>query len=286
MREFMTKLSDYLNERRNDPARQEDNLAIVIVGAVAVVVIVILLLLLWSHLGKERGQASEQTMPETEDTALTATTYEEDAPQYMSQNDGLEALRQEYLERLNTLDEKVAELLTAVTQTEENMTTIVEQYRTEDAALKEQITTLHTEISTIVQNLKETQTKLYELIDIVQIMDQETIPLIRQQIIEIHGEMEQVHTDISKLYTRIASLEQEDEKLWKSIHSLQNSLKIILDQNLTEVNNQFDSLLEQLDQLTDQLKRVEKQIGKMAIQTLRYRYDAEENTLYLEPYEE
>lgn len=286
MREFMTKLSDYLNERRNDPERQEDNLAIVIVGAVAVVVIVILLLLLWGHLGKERRQAQEQNVPETEGTALTATTYEEEAPQYMSQNDGLEALRQEYLGRLETLDEKVAELLAAMTQTEENMTTIVKQYRTEDAALKEQITTLRTEISTVVQSLKETQTKLYDLIDIVQIMDQETIPLIRQQIIEIRGEMEQVHTDISKLYSKIASLEQEDEKLWKSIHSLEKTLKTVLEQNMTEVNNQFDSLLEQLDRLTDQLKRVESQIGKMAVQTLRYRYDAKENTLYLEPYEE
>ena len=36
MREFMTKVSDYLNERREDPERKEDRLSIVVIGAVAV----------------------------------------------------------------------------------------------------------------------------------------------------------------------------------------------------------------------------------------------------------
>ena len=44
MKDFMTKISDYLNERRNDPERRENQLSIVIIGAVAVVVIILLLL--------------------------------------------------------------------------------------------------------------------------------------------------------------------------------------------------------------------------------------------------
>ena len=43
MKDFMTKILDYLNERRNDPERRESQLSVVIIGAVAVVVIVLLL---------------------------------------------------------------------------------------------------------------------------------------------------------------------------------------------------------------------------------------------------
>ena len=64
MREFMTKVSDYLNERRNDPDKREDRLAIVIIGAVAVVVIVILLLILWRHAAEDRAREESREAAE------------------------------------------------------------------------------------------------------------------------------------------------------------------------------------------------------------------------------
>ena len=98
--------------------------------------------------------------------------------------------------------------------------------------------------------------------------------------------MDNVHTDISGLYAKIAALEQEDVKLWASIGAMEKTLKKALNQNITEVNNQFDVLLNQLDELVNQLKNMENRIGRLSVQTLRYRYDAEANTLYLEPYSE
>lgn len=268
----MAKVSDYFNERRNDPERREDRLAIVIIGAVAVVVIVILLLVLWRHLAQERAQREEMQMLET-------ATYEEEAPEYMSSGDERETIDEDYLESIEYLSKQVEELLAAMTQVEQNLSETIEQYQEENVELREQIVTLHAEVSTIVQNLKETQTKLYDLNDIVQIIDREKIPMIQEQILEIQGDMNQVQTDITKLYTRIAALEQEDVKLWDSMSSLEQTLKKVLNQNMAEVNNQFDTLL-------GQLNTVENRIGKLAVQTLRYRYDAGENTLYLEPYEE
>ena len=275
MREFMTRVSDFLNERRSDPERREDRLAIVIIGAVAVVIIVILLLILWRHIAEGRAQKESREEMQMLETA----TYEEDMSEYMSAGDGWETMGEDYLESIEYLGRQVEELLAAMTQVEQNLSETIEQYQEANDELRGQIGTLHTEVSTIVQNLKETQTKLFDLTDIVQVMDREKIPMIQQQILEIQGDMKQVQTDITKLYAGIAALEQEDAKLWESMSTMEQTLRTVLDQNMAEVNNQFDTLL-------GQLTTVENRIGKLAMQTLRYRYDADENTLYLEPYTE
>lgn len=102
MKDFMTKISDYLNERRNDPERRENQLSIVIIGAVAVVVIILLLLLFWTYTVKERERKQKEAAKEAlleaemqmkvpvEEEELVAETHEEKAEEYMSQNDGRE----------------------------------------------------------------------------------------------------------------------------------------------------------------------------------------------------
>ena len=279
MREFMTKVSDYLNERRNDPDKREDRLAIVIIGAVAVVVIVILLLILWRHAAEDRAREESREELRAKRKMLETAEHEEEASEYMSQSSEQDTVGEDYLSSIEYLSRQVEELLRAMTQVEENLTATMEQYQEDDDKLRQQIGAIRTEVNTIVQNLKETQTKLYDLTDIVQIMDKQKIPMVQEQILEIQGNMKQVQTDITNLYAKITALEQEDKKLWESIGELEQTLQTVLNQNMTEVNNQFDTLL-------GQLKTVENRIGKLAVQTLKYRYDAGENTLYLEPYEE
>ena len=275
----MTKVSDYLNERRNDPDRQEDRLAIVIIGAVAVMVIVILLLILWRHAAGERAQEENREELRAKRQMLETTEYEEKTPEYMASGDEEDITGEDYLSSIEYLSRQVEELLSAMTQVERNLSETIEQYQAQDNELREQIITIRAEVSTIVQNLKETQTKLYDLTDIVQIMDREKIPMIQEQILEIQGDMKKVQNDITNLYAKITALEQEDDKLWESIGALEETLQTVLNRNMAEVNNQFAALL-------GQLKTVENRIGKLAVQTLKYRYDAGENTLYLEPYEE
>ena len=279
MREFMTKVSDYLNERRNDPDKREDRLAIVIIGAVAVVVIVILLLILWRHAAEDRVREESREELRAKRQMLETAEHEEEASEYMSQSGEQDTVGEDYLSSIEYLSRQVEELLSAMTQVEENLTATMEQYQEDDGKLRQQIGAIRTEVNTIVQNLKETQTKLYDLTDIVQIMDKQKIPMVQEQILEIQGNMKQVQTDITNLYAKITALEQEDKKLWESIGELEQTLQTVLNQNMTEVNNQFDTLL-------GQIKTVENRIGKLAVQTLKYRYDAGENTLYLEPYEE
>ncbi len=298
MKDFMTKISDYLNERRNDPERRENQLSIVIIGAVAVVVIILLLLLFWTYTVKEQERKQKEAAKEAlleaemqmkvpvEEEELVAETHEEKAEEYMSQNDGREQelkelalLREEYSGSIDFLREKVEELLKSMTQVENNLSETIVKYQEGDQSILEQVKELHGEVTNIVQNLKETQTKLYDLTDIVQVLDQKTIPQIQQQILDIQQNMNKVHADISNLYTKIAALEQEDAKLWAGISEVEKTLKTAIDQNMTEVNNQLDVLL-------NQLGNVENRLQGLISKTLKYHYDAENNTLYLEPYSE
>lgn len=273
VKEFMTKVSDYLDEKRKDPQQRENRLSIVVIGAVAGVIIVLLILLLWGY------TVQEQRKQETAAQDQKQEIHREETEVYMADDSEQEALRQEYLNSIKYLGDKVEELLQTMTQVQENLSETIEQYQAEDDAIQTQVTKLHQEVSNIVQNLKETQVKLYDLTDIVQIMDQEKIPLIQKQIREIQQDMGQVHTDIANIYTQIAALKKEDEKLWAKIGSLEHSLETAMNQNITEVNNQLDVLLSQLE-------TVENRIYNLASQTLKYRYDRENNTLYLMPYEE
>ena len=156
-------------------------------------------------------------------------------------------MNQEYLTNVDYLSGKVEELLEAMTLVEQNLSETMEQYREEDSALRNQITSLHTEVTTIIQNLKETQVKLYDLTDIIQIISEDTIPMIQEQIADIRSDLDRVNGDITNLYTKIAALEQEDIKLWAGIANVENL------------------------------------IGSLETRTLQYRYDAESNTLYLQP---
>ena len=225
MKDFMTKISDYLNERRNDPERRENQLSVVIIGAVAVVVIILLLLLFWTYTVKERERKQKEAAKEAlleaemqmkvpvEEEELAVETHEEKAEEYMSRNDGREQelkelalLREEYSGSIDFLREKVEELLKSMTQVENNLSETIVKYQEGDQSILEQVKELHGEVTNIVQNLKETQTKLYDLTDIVQVLDQKTIPQIQQQILDIQQNMNKVHADISNLYTKIAAL--------------------------------------------------------------------------------
>ena len=246
MREFMTKVSDYFNERRNNPERQEDRLAVVIIGAAAAVVIVVLLLVLWGHMARERRDKEAQAAA---DNMLTATAYEEHAAEYMAQNAGQDEFGQEYLTNIDSLGSQVEELLTALTQVEQNLFETMEQYRKGDSGLSEEISSLYTQITDIVQNLYRMQTVLYDLTDIVLVMDEETIPIVQAQIVEIQEDMKRVHADITDLRPKIAALEQEDVKLWESIGNAEKAIEKLSDR-IEELERSYKiAIMEALNQI-------------------------------------
>lgn len=323
MREFMTKVSDYWNERKNDPDRKENRLAVAVTVGVAVVVLVLLAVLLWGYGARERRQMAQEQELEAAQTGQeaqgtqeeTAETVREEAVKYMSEDSG-EQLRQEYLTSTAYLREKVEELLETMMQVQEALAEADKERQEGMDAVQTKITILRNEVDAIVEHLKETQVKIADLTEILQVIDKEKIPVIQQQILEIRGDMEQVRTDIDGVRLKIAALEKEDEKLWASIGKLEKKLQTALDQNVSEVNDRLDQLQSGIDHLDRELKEIlkesvtdvnqrvdvlagqmeeriermsaligqlEEQIAKLRAGALSYEYEAESNTLYLMP---
>lgn len=319
MREFMTKLSDYWNERRNDPDRQENKLAVIVMGAVAIVIIILLVVLLWGYAGKGKNEKKiaasgqtealsesdlDKTDADMDEEGVSQTVYEEETVKYMSEDSG-EKLRQEYLTSTAYLQEKVEELLQTMTQVQEGLKEVEKSCQEADEAMRAQITTLCKEVDTIVLGLKETQVKLTDLTDIVQVIDREKIPVIQQQIEEVRQDMESIQTAIAGLHAQMAALKKEDEKLWASISKLEKTVKNALNQNVAEVNNRLDQLQAGMDHLSQEFEkilrenmegvnervdaligRMEEQISALREKALSYRYEPESQTLYLIPMKE
>lgn len=311
MREFMTKVSDYFNERRDDPERKEDRLSLAVIAAVAVVVVVLLLLFWWGYAAHEKREkeATEkakelQEMQASDAQELAAVSYEEKMKEYMSQNVGDE-LRQEYLANTSEMAEKIRELQTAMEKVQKEVTEVVREYHESTVDTREQkeiktaLTTLEREVSTALENLKQAERKLADLSDGLQTIDREKLPAIDRRISDVRAEIERVRTDASGVSAKLEALEKADQKLWERFSSAEQDLKRTLNKNLGEIDSRLDQVQkdihatekevsESLEKMEDKLNRsVEEKIAEKAKtlseESLSYRYDRKTNTLYLSP---
>lgn len=304
MREFMTKLSDYFSEWREDPERRENRLSVVVIGAVAVVIIVLLLLLLWwGHGAQEKKkeeaakkavelqmaqglQAAQETQGAEEAHGLVKSTHEEKMTEYMSMDSG-EELRQEYLMSTEELAEKIKELQTAMEKAQTEITTIVKEYQGQDVKVTEKLTVLERETGAVVEKIGGLEVKIKDLSNAIQAVDGEKIPVIQDQIVKLRGEIEQTRTDMAGVHEKIRSLEKEDGDLWEKLSKVEKSLDTALGENMKEIDKRMDHLGDDMDDLEKEFNAVmEKMSGKMdalSSDALAYRYEEETNTLYLMP---
>lgn len=305
MREFMTRMSDYFNEWRDDPERKENRLSIVVIGAVAVVIIVLLILLLWWGHGAQEKRKEEaarkaaelqaaqeqQTAQETEEVqGLVATTYEEKMAEYMSMDSG-EELRQEYLTNANALTEKIRELQTTMEKVQEEITAITGEYQDGNAKVTEKLTVLEGETKIVVEKINALEVKMTELADTIQVVNEEKIPVIQKQIGELREEIEQTRTDMAGIREKIKALEKEDEKLWERLSEAEKSLENALGENMKEIDKRMDHLGNDIDDLERELKaaldkmseKMNERMDALSSDALSYRYEEETKTLYLMP---
>ncbi len=273
MREFMTRLSDYFSERRNDPERQEGRLAVVLVGTIAVIVIVLLLILLMYHTirGADKGRTNaDAAQTGAESNGEESREGYEASETYMSEADaGLDdAVRQEYLASVEYLREKVATLLQTMTQVQEELDSTTALYREQDSGIQTQITGIRNEVDGLVKELKETQVGLLDLTDLVQTMNRETLTIIQAQLAAVESKIEQVNADIAKIYTKIAALETEDRKLWASLKSLETKLKDGLDNDLAQMTEKLKELSAQTDEKVRELSiQTDEKVRELSTQT-------------------
>lgn len=286
MKEFMTQLSDYINERKNDPEKNGSIFVFCMLGVVILVIIILCLLLLWRKNTNEKNPN------------MTVETYEEKMETILAEGPGEEALKQQYLENTEYLDEKINELINSMTEIKETMETAVIAQEDGDTGLQVQIDEIISDINVLMLQLQNTKNQLFELTDIVNIMNTETIPMIQEWIREIEKQMEQVRADISIIYEKIAALETTDKDLKDKIKKIERTLKITIEQNMDDIEGRFVNMNEQVEQIMKQLEstreqikdtqeqinNLQKWINGMNGQLLLYQYDEETNTLSLIPY--
>ena len=313
MREFMTRLSDYFDEWRNDPERKENQLSVAVIGAVSVVIIVLVILLLWWGHGvqeqkkEEAAQKAAKLQAQQEmdadsrtgedgigegdfEQGLVAATYQEKMAEYMSMDSG-EALRQEYLTNTNALKEEIKELQTTMERAQTEIAAVTKEYRDGDANLTEKLVLLEKETQTIVENIGALEEKLSSLSEIIRTADGEKIPAIQEQIRELRREIEQARAGMSGVHEKIKSLEKEDGKLWEMLSQVQKSLETALGENLREIDKRMDHLDDHIEKLQNEFRAALEKMGEkmnekvdaLASDALGYRYEKETNTLYLMP---
>lgn len=297
MREFMTRVSDYISERRNDPEKNGNFIVLCVIGMVMLASIILCLLLLWrKNAGGEQMKA--EGFAETPETMFAGNPMEEE-------------LQQQYLMDIAYFGEKIEELTESMSRIKETLetTTAVQE---DNLLLREQVEEISGGITGFLTKMQNTQEALNGLNELVKVMDSKTIPVIQKQIVEIEKQMEQADTDISAIYGKIDALETTDSELKIKIREIQGALKTSIEQNVADIMNRFESVNAQIQQTIEQLEDARKQledtqkdlgdtkgqvedakkqigdtqerIRELRTQTLRYRYDEAERTLYL--YEE
>lgn len=295
MREFMTKVSDYISERRNDPEKNGNFVILGVIGLVILASIILCLLLLW-----QKNAGGEQKMK--------AEVFTEDPEIMLVENPVEEELKQQYLMDIEYFAEKIEELSESMSRIKETLETTV-AVQEDNLLLREQIEEITGGITNFLTKMQNTQDTLYELNELVKVMDSKTIPDVQKQISEIEKQMGQVDTDISAIYSKIDALETTDNELKIKIREIQGALKTSIEQNVADITDRFENMNAQIQQMITQLndartqientqrdlgdtkgqvedtkeqvKDAHERIQELKIQTLRYRYDEADNTLYL-----
>lgn len=273
MKEFMTKVSDYFNERRNNPEKNGNFMIFCMLGIVVIIIIILCLLLLWRRNmdGKEKeGERAKKMSVET-------FAY---VPEVRLSQASDDELKQEYLDNIQYMKEKVGELLDSMIKVKETLEETVIAQQNDNAFLQKQVDEIAADVNNLVLQLENTQNQLYDLTDMVNVMNQKTIPMIQEQITQIEQQMTKVNEDISNIYEKLEMLETTDEELKAKLSEVEKKLRESSEQNMIDITNKFENVNIRLQEIeTD----VQAKIQELASWILRYRYDAETNTLYLSP---
>ncbi len=247
MKEFMTKVSDYISERRNDPERNGSFVILCALGMVIAVSIILCLLLLWQKNVNGEQKMKAETVTETPEMMLAGNPVEEE-------------LKQQYLMDIEYFGDKIKELSESMTRIQETLETTVTAQEGENVLLKEKVEEITGSISDLLTKLQNTEKTIYDLNDLINVMDAETVPAIQKQIVEIEKQIGEVGTDISAIYNKIDALETTDKELKIKIREIQGALKTSIEQNISDITNRFEGMNAQIQQMVTQLEDACRQI--------------------------
>ena len=247
MREFMTKVSDYISERRNDPEKNGGFVVLCMIGMAIAVGTILCLLLLW----RKNADVKQE---------LDAEVYETVPERVLAENPADEELKRQYLMDIEYFGEKIEELSGSVTRIRESLETSAAVQDEENTLLRSQVEEITGGITGLITKLENTENTLYDLNELVKVMDIKTIPAIQGHIGEIRKQMEQVNMDISDIYGKIDALKTTDKELQIKIREMQGALKTSIAQNVEDITNRFAGMNVQIQQLLSQIEENGKQI--------------------------
>ena len=247
MREFMTKVSDYISERRNDPEKNGGFVVLCMIGMAIAVGTILCLLLLW----RKNAEGKQE---------LEAEVYETVPERVLAENPADEELKRQYLMDIEYFGEKIEELSGSVTRIRESLETSAAVQDEENTLLRSQVEEITGGITGLITKLENTENTLYDLNELVKVMDIKTIPAIQGHIGEIGKQMEQVNMDISDIYGKIDALKTTDKELQIKIREMQGALKTSIAQNVEDITNRFAGMNVQIQQLLSQIEENGKQI--------------------------
>ena len=170
---------------------------------------------------------------------------------------------------------------------EKELTKVIIERSESDTTQKETLATLESSVKKALENIRQMESKLADVSDVMQVIDSEKIPAIQAQIKDVRTEVERASTEISGIRESISSLEKEDEKLWKELAAVEKNLDKAVDKNLKEIDKQLEKTAANLNQLEkdmkDAIKQMEEKMDSISRGALSYRYEQGSNTLYLMP---
>ncbi len=257
MEEFMTRLSDFINEKKSKPGKDGNFMVFCMLGVVVLVMIILCLLLLWRKGTGSEGDSAEDMKVETfevKQEEIMAEPEEDLQQEEMFSAAEAEKRKEQYLTTIQTMEGKIQELLTSMAAIQETLKSVKTEQSKEKEGLQSQINNITEDITKLVAKLEKTQNQLYDLTDVVNVMQTETIPQIQEQMADISEQMAKINVDITNLYDKIAALESAD----------------------AEIKNKMQDLTAQIGNMQSQMQNF------TTIQQC-YRYDAATNTLYLFP---
>lgn len=257
MEEFMTRLSDFINERKSRPGKDGNVLVFCMLGVVVLVIMILCLLLLWQK-GKDSDIEPEEEMKvetfEVKQEEIMAPPEEKLQQEEMMTAAEAEALKEEYLTSIQYMEDKIEELLASMTAIWTTLEGVQTEQGKETERWQSQINDISEDITNLISRLEKTQNQLYDLTDVVNVLQSDTISQIQEQMADISEQMTKVNADIAALYDKIAALEAADAEM-KS----------------------------KMQDLTAQIGKMQSQMQTFTTRQQCYRYDAATNTLYLFP---
>ncbi|MDE7283494.1 MAG: hypothetical protein K2N85_07930 [Lachnospiraceae bacterium] len=183
--------------------------------------------------------------------------------------------------QLQTEQERISELKEALTvmnnetilDVQGNISEIKAQMNTIDS----DISYIYTQINSLKTSDAELQKEIEEIEKNLKTSAEQNMKDILNQFDSINDKMQQIEGDTQ---TKIEEVEK--------------NLKTSAEQNMTNVTNQFNSMSDKMQQMEGdtqtkveniqkEISSIQNNIQQIESQLLRYRYDAESNTLYLYP---